>query len=97
MSQAREIEEKIKKIKPVLKKEYHVKEIGIFGSYARGEESSKSDVDVLVDFNRLPDLWRFINLENYLSDILHKKVDLVRKQVIRKELRDNILKEVINI
>jgi len=77
-----------------LKLKYKVREIGIFGSFARGEQTQKSDIDILVDFEETPDLLWFINMEEYLGEILGAKVDLVRKPVIRKELRDVILNEV---
>jgi predicted nucleotidyltransferase len=91
----------IKKIllehKKELKEKYKVKTIGIFGSYARGEQKETSDIDILVEFYELPSLLKFVNLENYLSDLLNIKVDLVLKNDIRKELKETILKEEIPI
>ena len=75
--------------------EYKVIEIGVFGSYARGEQKKRSDLDILVEFEEAPDLFKFIKLERYLKKILKVKVDLVRKKAIRPELRENILREVI--
>lgn len=72
-----------------------MREIGIFGSFARGEQRSRSDIDILVDFDEIPDLFVFIGLADYLEEILCSKVDLVRKPVIRKELREQILNEVV--
>lgn len=77
-----------------MEKRYKVKEIGIFGSYLRGENKRGSDVDILVEFNEIPDLFKFINLENYLKNILKRKVDLVRREAVRKELKEYILNEV---
>ncbi len=74
---------------------YRVKEIGIFGSFIRGEQRKRSDIDILVDFYEIPDLLKFINLERYLQKILKKKVDLVRKPAIRSELKEKILSEVV--
>lgn len=76
------------KHKKDLCEQYKVKEIGIFGSFVRGEQKKRSDVDILVDFAESPD---------FLEEILNKKVDLVRKPVIRKELRDQVLSEVIYV
>jgi len=76
---------------------YRVREIGIFGSFVRGEQKKRSDIDILVDYNVTPDLFEFINLERYLQRLLRKKVDLVRKPAIRRELKGRILKEVIYI
>jgi predicted nucleotidyltransferase len=49
---------------------YGVRELGIFGSYVRGEQRPDSDVDILVDFDEVPSLLRFVHLENHLSDLL---------------------------
>lgn len=94
----------IKEAKAILKehraevvRKYSVRKIGIFGSYVRGEQKKRSDIDVLVEYNRIPDLFEFINLERYLQRRLRKKVDLVRKAAIRPELKGRILKEVVYI
>jgi predicted nucleotidyltransferase len=92
-----EIIEAIKKRKKVLEDKYKVKEIGIFGSYVRGEQTEKSDVDILVDFYDLPDIFNLLRLERSLRGTLKCRVDVVRKQAIRKELRDKILSEAIRI
>jgi len=93
--------EEIKKIisdhKEELKQEYATVEIGIFGSCSRGEQTSISDIDVLVDFSRSPDLLKFIELERKLEQLLGCKVDLVRKPAVRGELKSIILSEVIRI
>jgi len=92
-----EIIRAIKKRKKVLEERYNVKEIGIFGSYVRGEQTEKSDVDILVDFYELPDVFDLLKLERSLRGTLKCRVDVVRKQAIRKELRDKILSEAIRI
>lgn len=92
-----EIVDTIKKHRNILEEKYNIKEIGIFGSYARGEQTEKSDVDILVDFYELPDVFDLLKLERLLRRILKCKVDVVRKQAIRKELRDHILSEAIKI
>lgn len=93
--------EKIRKIikaqKISLSRDFDVDEIGLFGSYVRGEQKKKSDLDVVVEFSKIPGLIKFIKLENYLTDLVRIKVDLVRKKAIRKELKDLILKEVMPI
>ena len=89
-----QIKRAIKSNKKFLRQQYGVKEIGIFGSFARGEQKRKSDVDVLVDFDNVPDLIKFIELERKLQRLLGMKVDLVRKQAIRDELKDSILREL---
>jgi predicted nucleotidyltransferase len=85
----------IRSHKSELTSKYKVKEIGIFGSYVRGEQKANSDLDILVDFYEIPDLYAFVGLADYLEDKLKKNVDLVRKAAIRNELRDQILGEVV--
>lgn len=94
MNKRKKLEETLKEYKPLLKEKFKVKEIGIFGSYARGEESKKSDVDILVDFYE-PIGWEFIDLKEFLEEILGKEVDLVTVGALKPQLRDKILDEVI--
>ena len=91
------ISQKLAAYKPVLAKKYGVKEIGIFGSYVRGEETQKSDVDVLVDFTESMGLLAFIHLENELSDLLGVKVDLVMKTALKPRIGKHILEEVVPV
>ena len=92
-----EIEKTLSEHKAELKAKYDIKEIGIFGSYVRGEQSKKSDIDILVEFYEVPDLFKFIEIERYLEELIGIKVDLVRKAGIRIELRDQILSEVVQV
>lgn len=97
MEPYKKIVDTIKKHKKELSEKYKVKEIGIFGSYVRGEEKKKSDVDVLVEFEEVPDLFKFIEIERYLERLLKKKVDLVEKTALKPQLKDIILNEVVNV
>lgn len=83
--------------KEKLRQKYQVKEIGVFGSYVRGEQKAKSDVDILVEFEDRAKigLLKFINMENYLSDLLGVKVDLVMKDALKPTIGKHILEEVI--
>lgn len=96
-----EITETLREHKEELREKYKIKEIGVFGSYVKGEQKKRgSDVDILVKFEKrkdIPSLLDFIAMERHLSRLLRKKVDLVRKEAIRPELKDIILKEVIYI
>ncbi len=92
-----EITEVLKKHKAELRQKYRVKDIGVFGSYVRGTQKKRSDVDILVDYCEIPDVFELIDLEDYLRKLLKMKVDLVRKKAIRPELKDKILKEAIYI
>ena len=95
MKTLEQIREIIAKHKGELRGKYKIKEIGIFGSYARGEYKDKSDVDILVEYEKPVSLLQIISLENYLSALIGMKVDLVPKKNIRHELREFILREVI--
>jgi len=97
MMNLKEIERILAEHKEELYQKYKIKEIGIFGSFVRGEESKESDVDIVVEFEEVPGLIKFIEIEEYLSKLLGRKVDLVRKPAIREELKDKILKEVVYI
>lgn len=81
----------------MLQDQYSIKELGVFGSYARNDQKKGSDVDVLVDFYETPDLLTFVRLANDLEAVLTRKVDLVRKPALRTELREKILSETIFI
>ncbi len=89
-----EIEETLKRHKPFLRDKFKVKEIGLFGSYVRGEESGKSDVDILVEFYA-PIGWEFVDLKEFLEEILDEEVDLVTVGALKPRLRDKILREVV--
>jgi len=80
-----------------LKSAYDVESIGIFGSFVRDEQNSKSDLDLLVTFIRKPGLFKFISLENYLSELLGLKVDLVMPSALKKRIGKEIHSEVISI
>ena len=79
----------------ILADRYKVTEIGIFGSAVVGRLNNRSDIDVLVDFSEIPDLLKFIELELFLEKLLKRKVDLVDKQALRSELREDILRQVV--
>ncbi len=79
----------------ILTEKYHVRTIGIFGSYIRGEQRKNSDIDVLVEFRQPVGLFTFVGLEEYLGDLLGMKVDLVLKDGVKPGLRDHILREAI--
>ena len=95
MKSIQEIKEILEKHKEELEGKYKVKEIGIFGSYVRGEQKGKSDLDILVEFEEPVSLLDLVRAENYLSELLDIKVDLVHKRDIRPELKERILKEAV--
>ena len=92
-----DIQTTLRQIQPFLQQSYQVAQVGIFGSYVLGEQTATSDLDILVEFN--PNarfgLVTFCELENYLSETLNLKVDLVMKAGLKTDIGDRILQEVI--
>jgi predicted nucleotidyltransferase len=82
---------------PELAEKYHVRSLEVFGSYVRDEQTSESDLDVLVTFDRAPGLLQYIALENQLSDLLGVKVDLVMKSALKPRIGQNILREAVPV
>lgn len=80
-----------------LKEKYHVKKLGIFGSVVRDETEQDSDVDIMVEFESPISFFEFIRLENFLSDKLRKKVDLISQKAIKPIIKNDILKETIYV
>jgi len=97
MKSLEEIKEIIRSHREELKERYRVRSIAIFGSYVRGEQREESDIDLLVEFEGSVSLLHIVSVENYLSDILGMKVDLVPRKNIREELRETIIKEAIAV
>ena len=92
----KEVESIKKKIVPLLK-EHKITKAGIFGSFARGEQKKKSDIDILVEIPDNRSLTEVIGLKLLLEKNLRRKVDLVEYELIRKELRESILSDEIQI
>ncbi len=90
-----EIISKLKAEKNILHKKFNVTKLGVFGSFARGEEKPESDIDILIEFSETPGMMNFFNTEEYLEKLLKRKIDLVRENAIRPELKDVIMSEVI--
>lgn len=86
--------EKLRDKKEILKSQFGVSRIGYFGSYARGEETESSDIDVLVEFSN-PIGWEIVDLHDLLEDLLGKKIDLVSTVALKPQLRDEILSETV--
>ncbi len=94
MKTLEEIKSILSKHKEKLRQNYKVKKIGIFGSYARGEQKEISDVDVLVEFEE-PVGFAFIHLADSLEELLGMKVDLTTKDAIKpnrwKYIKDDLI------
>lgn len=74
---------------------YQIARLGVFGSYARGEQTETSDLDIWVDYVQPPTLWKLVELKDYLSQLVALKVDLVTINGLKPRLRDRVLSEVI--
>ena len=90
-----DIQNILTELKPELTDKYHVSQLGIFGSYARGDYNSASDIDIIVEYSQKPSLFGLIELQDYLSDRLQMKVDLVTKDGLKPQIKEKILAEVI--
>ena len=77
-------------LKEIIRKKYKADLKGVFGSYARNEQTSKSDVDILVHFDKGANLFDFVALGDFLEEKLHHKVDLVSDRALRPEIKDSV-------
>lgn len=84
---------KLNDLKPILYREYAVKQIGLFGSFTDDTYTGDSDIDLLVEFER-PIGWKYFSLEIYLENIFGRKIDLVTKNALKEQIKDRILKQV---
>ena len=81
---------------PELRERYGVRSLGIFGSYVRGQQRKRSDLDILVEFNNGSlTLFQFVELRDFISDLLGVKVDLVEKRALKPVIGKHILEEVV--
>jgi len=80
-----------------LSERYGVRLLAVFGSRLRGEERPESDLDLLVDFDRTPSLFRFLRLEEELSDLLGVRVDLVMRSALKPRIGARILDEAVSV
>ena len=93
METKNQIINKLRELKPILFAEYSVREIGIFGSYADETNTEESDIDILVEFEK-PIGWKFFSLELYLENIFGKKVDLVTKNALKDQIKNQIMSQL---
>jgi predicted nucleotidyltransferase len=84
----------IRNNKPEMETHCGVQRLGLFGSYTREKQRKKSDIDILVTFNRDIDLFDFLDLREYLERQLHAKVDLVMESALKPAIGKRILSEV---
>jgi predicted nucleotidyltransferase len=77
--------------------DFGIKQIQIFGSYARGEENSNSDIDIIVDISKAIGIYQFIGLKQDLEASLHKKIDLFKPSTLEPLIKEQILAEAVTI
>lgn len=97
MTKLKDLKEIITRNRNLLKQNYNVKVLGIFGSFSRGDTGRKSDIDILVDFSETPDFFEFIRLEEFLRKLLGRKVDLVTRNALKPSIKNAILKEMVYV
>ncbi len=89
------IQETLEKNKVYLHEQYHVKNIGIFGSCIKGEDNNRSDIDLLVQFEKgHKGFFNYMRLKFYLEELFEKDVDLVMKGAVKPQLKEKIFKDV---
>jgi predicted nucleotidyltransferase len=93
MTTKSEILNKLSDLKPILHKDYAVKEIGLFGSFSDDSFTDESDIDLLVEFEK-PIGWKYFSLEIYLEQVFGRKIDLVTKNALKEQIKHRILNQV---
>jgi predicted nucleotidyltransferase len=87
----------LKDRKPDLQKRYPISELGLFGSYARGDFNEQSDIDILVDFNGRIDGFDYIRLAHELEDAFNYKIDMVSRKGIKPKYLPFVEKNLIHV
>jgi predicted nucleotidyltransferase len=97
MKTLKEITATLETLKPTLSERFGVETIGVFGSYTRGEQTQKSDIDILVTFSKDAQVgfFKFLELEEFLTKKLGVKVDLVTKNALKPFIKDRVLRETV--
>jgi len=88
-----EIINKLKELKPKLYQEYSVRQIGLFGSFSDNSANEESDIDLIVDLEK-PIGWKFFSLEIYLEQVFGRKIDLITKNALKSQIKDQILNQI---
>jgi predicted nucleotidyltransferase len=91
-----EILNRLSEHKVELKSRYAISSLSLFGSIVRDRATAKSDLDIIVEFQKPPGLFKFLELKAHLEDLFQCPVDLVTKNALKKQLREKILQEALN-
>jgi predicted nucleotidyltransferase len=97
MKNIEDIKQRLAALKDTIHRDYGVSNIEVFGSYVRGEQRENSDLDVLVEYDRVVSLLDVVGLEIFLSETIGIKVDVVLRRSVRPELKESIFAEAVPV
>ncbi|HIK30565.1 MAG TPA: nucleotidyltransferase family protein [Oscillatoriales cyanobacterium M59_W2019_021] len=97
MKSLEEIQHLLQAHRELLQARFRVSEMSIFGSYARGQQTPSSDLDLLIDYDRPPTLWMLAQLRDYLSEMLEMRVDVVTQKGLKPRIRERVLEEAVKV
>ena len=97
MPSPEDVSTRLAQFKLQLEQEYPISELGIFGSYARGEQRSDSDLDVLVAFDEPVTLFDLVRVENELTNELGVEVDLVTKDSLKPRIESRVTEDLVYV
>jgi predicted nucleotidyltransferase len=89
--------DKLRSMRHELRERYHVRNIGVFGSYSRKDQTDQSDLDLVVEFDQPIGMMAFVHLKNLISDRLNLRIDLVTPDGLHPLIRDRVLHEVVYV
>ena len=92
-----DVKQQLQALKPTLKRRFKVETVDIFGSYARGEQDEKSDLDILVTYSEMVDFLLIARLRRYLGRKLHMRVDVISKEFLNKHIKEQVLEEAVSV
>ena len=97
MKNLEEIQLLLREHQELLQKRFRVSEMQVFGSYAKGQQTVDSDVDILISYDHPPTLWMLGELRDYLSEMLGLQVDIVTEKGLKPRMRERVLAEAVKI
>jgi len=93
----KEIIEKLRELKPILRDKFGIEEFAVFGSVARGDDNENSDIDIAIIKTKEKDYFKRMDAKYYLEDLFHKEVDLGYYDSIRPVIRKRVDKDLIYV
>ncbi len=92
-----DVKQQLQALKPTLRKRFKVETVDIFGSYARGEQDEKSDLDILVTYSEMVDFLLIARLRRYLRRKIHMRVDVISKEFLNQHIKEQVLEEAVSV